>query len=286
MADIANAAILASIVVGMVSIPAASGSISAQDTVPEPVDNISSTQDMPKEESTELTSDAFTRAVETAFSEFRTKVSSGSVEGELETPQSSLKLDRSSGSVEWKMETPRGTLTVEQKPSKVTEKTVTPHGTLEKTRQNGAVKTSFEGTDREKVEKTASELRDLMEKKKQKYQSKSDKMRTRQYSQGVSLDVAPETPEKAVLENQMERSLDLEDWKISNNNPDYFELNQTLKQSQKLHVYSAERSEINVTENESDRYVYGSDLTWEDGSDTAKLFDSGGNEIESYSYTS
>ncbi|MFQ3274970.1 MAG: hypothetical protein ACI9LV_000110 [Candidatus Nanohaloarchaea archaeon] len=285
MADIANAAILASIVVGMVSIPAASGSISADNAVPEPVDNISSTQDVPKQESTELGTDSFTRVVETAFSEIRTEVSSGEVEGEYETPQSRLELDKKPGRIEWTMKSPQGTLTVIQESDRVVERTETPHGTLEKIREGGAVRTSFEGSDREKVEKRAQELRDLMEQKKQKYQSKTDRMRLEQYRKNLGLDVAPETPEKAIIENSMDQKINLQGWKLANNNPDYYELNSTLEEGQKLHVYSAEKDEINVTENNSDRYVYGSGLTWEDGSDTAKLFDSEGNEIDRRSYS-
>ncbi|PSH00041.1 MAG: hypothetical protein BRC28_01380 [Nanohaloarchaea archaeon SW_4_43_9] len=284
MADIANAAILASLVVGMVSIPAASGSIEAEDTVSEPLDNISSTENVPVQESTELNSGSFSKVVETAFSKIRTEVNSGSVDGELETPQSRLKLKKKPDGVEWKIETPQGTLTATQKSDRVVKRTETPHGTLEKTRQNGAVKTSFRGSNREKVEKISKELRDLMEERKQKYRSKTDEMRLDQYREGLSLDVAPETPEKAIIENRMNQRLDLTGWEVANNNPDYFELNSNLEEEQKLHVYTSDRSEINITENDSDKYVYGSGLTWEDGADTAKLFDSEGNEIELYSY--
>lgn len=285
MADISNAAILASIVVGMVSIPAASGNIDAETAVPEPVDNISSTDNVPKHESTNLSSNSFTKVVETAFSEIRTQVTSGNIQGELESPQSRLELKKNPDGVTWKIETPQGTLTVKQGSQKVVEKTETPQGTLKKTRVNGAVSTSFEGSNRAEVESVSGELRDLMQQKREEYRSNTDKMRTEQYSDGIHLDVAPETPEKAVLENQVGQSIDLEGWQIANNNPDYYELNQTLGDGQKLHIYSSDRDDINVTENEEDIYVYGSGLTWEDGSDTAKLFDSGGEQIESYSYT-
>jgi len=270
MADIANAAILASLVVGMVSIPAASGNVEAENTVSEPLDNISSTESTPVQETTELDSDSFSKVIETAFSKIRTEVSSGSVDGELETPQSRLKLRKKPDGVEWKMETPQGTLTAAQESNRVVERTKTPHGTLEKTRENGAVKTSFRGSDRDKVEKISEELRDLMEERKQKYRSKTDEMRLDQYREGVSLDVAQKTPEKAIIENRMNQRLDLTGWKVANNNPDYFELNSNLEEEQKLHVYTSDRSEINVTENDSDKYVYGSGLTWEDGADTAK----------------
>lgn len=286
MADIANAAILASLVVGMVSIPAASGSIEAGNSVPEPVDNISSTQNIPQQESTEMNSDSFSKIVETAFSEIRTEVSSGSLEGEVETPQSRLTLERKPDGVTWKMETSEGTLKVKQKSGKVIERTETPYGTLEKTRENGALKTSFEGSNRDKVEKISEELRELMKEKKKEYRSKTDKMRLDQYREQVDLDVAPETPEKAVIKNRMDRKLDLTGWEVANNNPDRFKLNSTLDEDQKLHVYSADRDEVNNQENSSDKYVYGSGLTWEDGGDTAKLFDSEGNEIETYAYGS
>lgn len=285
MADISNAAILASIVVGMVSIPAASGNIDAETAVPEPVDNISSTENVPKQESTNLSSNSFSKVVETAFSEIRTEVTSGNIDGELESPQSRLELEKTPEGVVWKMETPQGTLTVKQESQKVVERTETPQGTLEKTRVNGAISTSFEGSNREKVESVSKELRDLMEQKREEYRSNTDKMRTEQYSDGIQLDVAPETPEKAIIENQVGQSIDLEGWRISNNNPDYFELNQTLGNGQKIHIYSSDSDDINVTENEGEIYVYGSGLTWEDGGDTAKLFDSEGEQIESYSYT-
>lgn len=284
MADIANAAVLASVIVGMVSIPAASGSIDTGSSVPDPVEDISSTQEIPKQESTELGTDSFTRVVETAFSEIRTEVSSGEVDGEYETPRSRLELDRSPGKVEWTMNSPQGKLTVIQESDRVVERTETPHGTLEKVRKDGAVRTSFEGSNREKVEERAQELRDLMEQKKQKYQSKTDRMRIEQYRKNLDLDVAPETPEKAVIENSMDERIDLQGWRLANNNPDYYELNQTLGEGRELHVYTAEKDEIEVEEKDSHRYVYGSDLTWEDGGDTAKLFDSEGNEVESHSY--
>jgi hypothetical protein len=286
MADIANAAILASLVVGMVSIPAASGSIEAGNSIPEPLDNISSTQNVPQQESTELNTDSFRKTVQTAFSEIRTEIESGSAEGELETPQSRLTFERKPAGVEWRIETSQGKLTVKQKSGKVIERTETPYGTLEKTRENGAVKTSFEGSNRDEVEKVSEELRDLMEQKKKKYRSKTDEMRLEQYRKGIALDVAPETPEKVVIENNMNQKLDLTGWEVANNNPDYFKLNSTLEEDQKLHIYSADSDEVDNEENGSGKYVYGSGLTWEDGGDTAKLFDSEGNEVEVYSYGS
>jgi hypothetical protein len=287
MADIANAAILASLVVGMVSIPAASGSIDSQNSIAEPVENISSTESVPTEESTELDTDSFTRTVSTAFSSFRTSIESGEVQGQLETTQSDLRLEKDAGSVTWTLETPQGRLEVEQTSTGVTEITETPQGTLTEETDNGAYSTRFEGSDREAVEETSEELRDMMEEKRQEYLQKSDRMRTEQYRQGINLDVAPETPEKAIIRNEMDQSLDLEGWEVANNNPDRDELNVTLESGQELHLYSAEEDDEeleNVTENDEDIYVYGSGLTWEDGGDTATLFDSQGNEVERYSY--
>lgn len=287
MADIANAAILASLVVGMVSIPAASGNIDSQTQVSEPLDNISSTESVPKEESTELSAESFTRTVSTAFSNFRTSIESGQVEGQLETTQSGLSLEKDAGTVKWMLETPKGRLEMKQTSTGVIETTETPQGTLTKKTQNGVHSTSFEGSDRESVEETSDELRDLMEQKKQDYLEKSDRMRTEQYGQGISLDVAPETPEKVIIENQMGRSLDLEGWEVANNNPDHEGLNVTLKSGQELHLYSADEDDEaleNMTENDEDVYVYGSGITWEDGGDTATLFDSQGNEVEKHSY--
>ena len=287
MADIANAAILASLVVGMVSIPAASGNIDSQTEISEPLDNISSTDSVPREESTELGSDSFTRTVSTAFSSFRTSIESGQVDGELETTQSGLSLQKDADSIRWVLETPQGRLEVEQTSTGVVETTETPQGTLTKRTENGVRSTSFEGSDREAVEETSEELRDLMEQKKQDYLEKSDRMRTDQYSQGIMLDVAPETPEKVIISNEMDRSVDLQGWEVANNNPDYEELEATLEPGQKLHLYTADQdSEAleNATENDQDLYAYGSGITWEDGGDTATLFDSRDNEIEEYSY--
>lgn len=286
MADLANAAVLASLVVGMVSIPAASGTIKAQSSVQDPVTNISTTEDLPVKESTSLEADSFQKTVETAFSSFTTTVESGEVNGEMETPGAHLTVEKGSGTVRWVLETPQGRLEVEQSSSKVVHTTETPQGTLTETRENGNLKTEFEGSDREEVEETASELRELMEERKEQYLQKTSDMRTEQYSESLKLSVEPETPEKVKVTNTAGR-LKMQNWRVTNDNPDSFSFNATLEKGQTLHIYSEKKDseELDgVEENDEDVYIYDSGLTWADGGDAATLFDSEGNEVENFSY--
>lgn len=287
MADLANAAAIASILVGMISVPAASGSIGANQTSLDPVENISSTEEVPTDTSTSLGPNSFTKVVETAFSRFSTTIESGQAQGRLQTPQSELRMEKDSGSVTWVLETSKGSIRKERNSTSLVETVRTPRGTLRTVRRNGRISTSFEGSDRSSVEETASELQKLMREKRNKFGQKSEKIDPEENKVSPSLDVKEESPEKVVITNEGTEAVDLGGWRIRNNNPQYFDLESRLKPGQSLHVYSADRNDSaleGISEDGDDLYRYGSDVTWENSGDNATLLDSEGNEVESHSY--
>ncbi|MFB6208895.1 MAG: lamin tail domain-containing protein [Candidatus Nanohaloarchaea archaeon] len=289
MTNLANAAIAASLLVSMVSIPAASQSIGSSNSIQPALDNISSSKEIPREESTSIDSDSFIRKTESAFSSFRTKVTSGEVSGRLENPHTSLRVESEPGETRWILESPEGRLEVSDTADSTTRKVTTPYGTLVRKSKDGGISRSFEGSNREKVEKIMEDLLKKLEQRQQKYRKKAKKSRLKYYRDGFSLEVVSggnDNPEKVVITNSMSRKVDLSGWKVTNDNPDSFELNTSIGAGESLHLYTEEESseEVeNVTEGDG-IYVYGSGLSWDDTGDTATLYDSSGGRIARKSY--
>ncbi len=284
MTDLGTSALLASIFVGMLTIPAASQTIDTTEAVSGDMPNISaSTERLPQQESTSTTADSFTRTVSTAFQNFSARVTSSRAQTSLESSDVRYKVVQESDGKKWVLETSDGRLVIKQTPSEEVERVETPYGTLETVMSNGQSQ-SFKGSDREEVEEIRSKLKELMENKRKEVEEMNDKMERERYERALSLEVNEETPEHVVIENSMSRPVNLDGWELSNNNPDFHSFEAEIPAESELYAYTREKDDLNVTEKEGTAYVYGTDLTWEDGGDTATLWkDNQEIIVESYS---
>lgn len=272
MADLGSSALLASIFVGMLTIPAASQTIDTSKAVSGDIPNISaSTEQLPQSESTSTTSNSFTRTVSTAFQNFTTRVTSSEAQTSLESSDVHYEVIQESNKKRWVLETSDGRLVIEQNPSEEVETVETPYGTLE-TATSGGQSQSFQGSDRERVEEIRSELKELMESKRKEVEEMNADLERERYRRALSLEVNEKTPEHVVIQNGMSQPVSLDEWELSNNNPDFHDFDTEIPAESELHAYSEDKGDLNVTEEEGITYVYDTGLTWEDGGDTATLW--------------
>ncbi len=281
MSSIYHAALAASVLVGMLSIPAASQSMGEIDSVSGDLPNVSSSESTPKRVVTETDEDSFTRTVETAFQEFSTEISPGSVETSLENPGSRLEVDRSPGQTTWNLETSAGKLVVKQSPDRTVERTETPSGTLVLEEADGTVTTEFEGSNRSSVEEASRELRDLMEQKKQDIQEQRNRMKRNALpdvrimaNESTASGFGDNDAEHVVLVNRERSAVNLEGWTISDPASSHEFGSVTLESGERLRVYSGD----------VDAKVSETGIAWNDGGDTATLVDAAGRKIAEKTY--
>lgn len=274
MADIGSSIMVASMIVGMLTVPAASKTIDSSNSISTDMPDISDSNTVPEEVSTNTSSDSFTRRVETAFQEFQTSISSESAETSVESADSRLDIEKSPEKTVWKLESSRGQLKIIQSSSKTVEEVETPFGSLKTTRINGGVRESFEGSDREKVENAAEELRNLMDEKKNQIEQQRTQTQVDQYSQNIEIEVNA-TTDYVVIDNQMSRNLDLEGWKLTDEVGEY-EFGSTQVPSEgTLYVYTDSKQDLDVEEKEDSNYIYDSGIAWNNNGDTATLWKDG-----------
>ncbi len=281
MATIAQAAVAASVLVGLVSIPAASQSVTSGKVVSDDLPDISSSEEVPKQVSREASSDSFSAEVKTAFNEFRTEVTSGSVEASVENPNSRLDVERTPSGTTWELTASSGTLTLEESGDRVVEKSSTPYGSLEVTRHEGTREVEFEGSSREKVEKRHQELMKMMESRKEDLDERRQDLRERVRpnveviaNSSTASGFGDNDQEHVVLVNNDLEEVNLEGWTLEDEAGSYTFPSVALESGDRLKVYSSQEWKGNE----------GTGISWNDGGDTATLSDSEGQEIDSESY--
>lgn len=282
MTDIGSSIVVASMIVGMLTIPAASKTINSSSGVSADLPNISSSNSIPKQVSTNSSPDSFTRRVETAFQEFTTEVSSESVKTSVESAGSRLKIQKKPSGTSWTLESSPGKLVITKSPSKTVEKVETPYGSLKKVREDGGTRESFEGSDRQKVEEIAQKLREEMKDRKQDIQNQRKASETNQYSRSIEIDEINRTEDYLVITNDMSMAVDLEGWELTDDSDTgvYKFKDAEIPANGELYVYRKESSEHDVEEKEGANYVYDSGLNWNRYHDTATLWKDGSKVAE------
>lgn len=275
MTDIGSSIMVASMIVGMLTVPAASKTINSSNGLSTDLPNISSSNSIPEKVSTNSSSDSFTRKVETAFQEFETTVSSESAETSVESADSRLEIKKSPEGTSWTLESSQGQLKIRRSASKTVEKVETPFGSLKTVRANGGVSEKFEGADRQKVEESAEDLRQLMEDKKNAIEQQRTRTQKEQYSQNIDIKEINETKDYVVIENRMSRTVDLEGWKLTDEVGSYDFNSATIPSEGKLYVYTDSEDELDLEEKDGASYVYDSGIAWNQGTDTATLWKNG-----------
>ncbi len=281
-----EAAMAASLVVGLVSIPAASQSIEVSQNLSADLPEISSSESIPKEVVSNTTTESFERKVETAFDSFSTSIESDSVRIALENPSSRLTVDRSPSSTRWELTTSQGTLELTESASRTVERTETPSGTLVRTERQGQVSERFSGSGRATVEQKADDLRELLEQQKEEIdRRRSDMVRQRLPEVEIRANettASDENGEYVVIVNKGRTEFGLENWVIRNSDPDTYQFGSiSISPGEKLYVYNSDADGIDA---EHDNAVYDTGVDWDTTGDTASLRNSAGVKIEEVSY--
>lgn len=277
MGSIPEAAIAASVIVGLVSIPAASQPINATGDFSEPLPNISGSEETPRNVVQQTSPDGFTARVENAFQEFATHISPGKANASLESPSGKLEMQKKPGKTLWILETSGATLKVSETPERTKEVLEAPEGTLKKVRENGGVRTSFTGTNRNRLEQKMSEMKQRMRQKKQRMEQESESLKRRN-APSVEVRVnktLAETPEeKAVLVNHEAEEVNLDGWTLSDDSSSYEFDSVKLEPGERLNVLSDEQWSGNDA----------TSIAWNDESDVAKLRNSQGVLVDETTY--
>lgn len=288
MTTVSEAAIAASVILGLISIPAVSQTTTSPDSFQADLPNVSSSESTPVRVSQTTSAEGFQASIETAFDEFTAQVSRGSANASLESPGSSLEVEKTPEGVEWTLTTPEGKLTVRKSSTRAVETTSTAQGTLEVVRQNGAVSERFTGSDRSAVEKTRNQLKQLMHQRKTDLDRKRQQLR-QQAQPDIELVVnsstasgyGNNTQEHVILINNEPKPVNIDGWTLQNNNPDSYTFGDvSIPAYSRLRVYTSDEDQVPF----DGEAVYDTGLSWENGGDTATLLDQRGTQIAKQEY--
>lgn len=276
MADLGTSMVIASVIVGMLSIPTAAQTVQTPENVSEGLPDISSPDSQPREVTTTSSEDSFSKTVSSAFQEFGFTVESDSASTYIEDSRVSLNVEQSPDKKKWVLETADADLRVEKSAEKTVRRVETPQGTLEKVEENGQVKEEFSGSDRKAVESEMQRLSKLLEERMETIDKRKDKMvrsqlSTEQYRSALDLDVREEKPEHVVISNDLSTPLDLEGWNLTDESGGTTLEDARVPESGRLYIYSADKPD-GLEEKDGAEYVYNSGIAWNDGGDTATLW--------------
>lgn len=253
MTTVTQAALAASVLVGLVSIPAVSKTAMPQEAEAGEIPEVSE-QNTGREVIKSVSPDGFHASVSTAFEEFMTNVNSEEANATLETPTSDLSMEKTSQGVRWKLSTSRGALEIHSSHDKVVEKTETPQGTLKIVQHDGTTTRKFRGANRTAVESSRATLKRMLEKKKQELHQKRELLE-KEYEVEAKLndtlvEGSSDDGEHALIINRDTEAVNLEGWTLHESG----EGNRTLpsiklQPGEKLKLYSGSESELGDEEN-------------------------------------
>ena len=271
MDSISGSILMAAAMTGMVALPFVSDAST--------LENVESGSDAsPVEMMTKSSSDGFVRTVSTAFDRFKINITGNRSHSILERPESSIETFQSPGKTERILETSEGTYRVVEASNRRVIETDVPEGELVEKIEDGERITKFEGINRSRVK----DLRDELE---QRYNNEIESLESRY--RGMSSDSRPDIEvyvqpesigdgEYVELENQGDESYELENWRIEDEDENEYTFDDVeLDTGESLRVYSS---------NESKEFNWGKNYIWNDGGDTAYLYDSEDVLIAEHSY--
>lgn len=288
MTAIPQAAIAASVVVSLLAVPAVSQEAEITGAATETLPNISTSEEIPREISRTTSSTGFEATVRTAFNSFSTSVSPGSSNATLERPGSELDVRVTSGGKKWVLETPEGTLSLEKSSERTVEEVSTPQGDLRIEVKDGARKTEFSGSDRQKVDEVRRKLHDILETRRQQLKQRGERLRQRAMpeieivanSSTAASTSSSQTPEHVVLVNREFEPVELDGWVLSDPASSYEFSDVTLEPGERLHIYTGPESEVEGSE----PAVFDTGISWNDDGDVVTLENGEGKQISRESY--
>ena len=277
MPTIGQSAMLASVLVGMLSIPAASQELDVSQSVVGDIDNISASEQDPRDVSESLGSDSYTKVVSDAFSEFRTMISPESSKVSKTTSNSRVTVETEPGEKTFVLETPSGTIERTYSSGSVTETVTTPSGVLTESREKGAVTVEFEGEDRKVVEETAETLRQDLQQEVRNLRKRSNV--TSENEDGTQIDVEIEPEGDEYIRISSSTGVDLDGWKVEDSdNQSYTFEDISIEEGESLTLYSG------TGDGNQTSIYWGTPYIWNNGGDTATIYNSEGEKVMERSY--
>jgi len=285
MTDIGSSVLVASILMGMISVPVASQTVDNSQMVSEELPQIQEEENIQEQVTTNTSSDSFTKKVSTAFQEIKTEITPERSETRITDPESDLSIERTPEGTTWSLETPKADLKISETSSKTVQKVETPYGKLEIQEVKGETSEEFDGSDRGKVEAEMIELQNLMDEKKQELEKNAQKTRKEHYSVNLDLEISPEgDSEHVVLRNRGQESINLHGWTLTDRgNYEYGLENLEIEENTEMYFYTNEEDEVETVDEDAEN-IYGTGIRWNQESDAAKLEGEEGEELVSESY--
>lgn len=177
--------------------------------------------------------------------------------------------------------TPEGTLTLIRNNNSRISKLSTPYGELVKGVKNGRTVKKFSGENRTETEKIMNNLN----KRAEEYREKARQKILPDLQIRITKSKATDEDERARIENEESSSVDITGWTVVNSDGDTYTFDDfTVPPRGDLLIYTASESDLNVTENNQTRYIYGTGTDWDGGSEEAALFNVEGVKIDEDSY--
>jgi hypothetical protein len=254
-----EAVLTALILTAAISIPSASQNIDYGSEKPStPIIHSASTQDIDVSTSSNIPTtaeieeeDALYRLSETPHKSIET----------VSTPAAVLRLKVDNDSRIYELETANGELVTGMK--------------------NGREIYEFTGANRSIAEEKMSEMREDL----RDYQQEIREEMTPELEIKVTKSKSDDPDERVVVENEETDAVELDGWTLMNSDSDIHEFDDMeLDSGQRVYVYKAAESELNVSELSEPEYIYGTGLDWDYYSDHASLFNQDGVLIAEDSY--
>lgn len=283
MTSISQAAVAASVLVGLVSVPAVSQTAPPKNSMETAIPNVS-TEDAGREVVKSVSPDGFEAEISTAFEKFTTRANPERANATLQTPTSDLRMEKTSKGAEWKLATARGALTVKRSHDSVTEITETPEGTLKVVREDGATTRKFRGSDRSAVEEARERLHNRLEEKKQQMDDRREELEPeKKVSIRINSSLADgygnNTEEHALIINEGKKAYNLDGWTVKDDDGNYQIEDEVVEPDEKLRVYSSSEEDVSF----NGKAVYGA-MAWTNGGTQAILLDSDGEKVDESSF--
>ncbi|WP_414837744.1 lamin tail domain-containing protein [Candidatus Nanosalina sp. VS9-1] len=176
-----------------------------------------------------------------------------------------------------KLSTPRGTLTLKVNNTSRIYTLEMAAGTLVEGLKDGLSVSRFKGANRTVLENRMQSMKESMD----DYRARVRNEMTPEVDVRITRSKASDEDERAVIDNDENREIDLDGWTLTNSDPDSYTFeNIVLEPGEQLFVYTAAEDALNVSEEEDSGYVYGTGVDWDETSDRAVLEDSDGVVID------
>ncbi|MDY6765980.1 MAG: lamin tail domain-containing protein [Candidatus Nanohaloarchaea archaeon] len=286
--NIGTVAIIGSILAGLLSIPATGTSITGDITAAgATVSGMSNTsfQDTPRTVTEEISPDAMTKTVETAFGTVRLHATAESFSADLETPRSHVTVQREAGEETVDFTGRTVALTIDRSPDSTSSTCETPQGTLTTATADGERRASFSGVHRQEVNAACDAARARLE-------QQMERINTVAADVGLVPDVdivgINETAESATVRNTGETQVDLRGWKLSDGSDNTYAFDiAELGPGETVTVYSDDAGDPEAcTASSAPDYerCWDSSFVWNDDGETATLRNAQDETADTFTY--